>query len=145
MAAPVVAFGTLLAQGRAGTLAPFELGPLPSTASDSETPTYVAEQLPSAGDVAATPAIGADGTIYVAAGRSLRALSPRGALLWEAPLEGGATSSSPALGCDGSLYVGDGKGGMLALSTDSRGLAPGWPKLGHDARGTGNAASALCE
>lgn len=145
VAAPVVAFTTLLAQGRAGTLAPFELGALPGSASDGSAPSYVAEQLPSAGDVAATPAIGADGTVYVAAGRSLRALSPRGALLWEAPLEGGATSSSPVLGCDGGLYVGDGKGGLLSISTDSRGLAPGWPRLGHDARGSGNAASALCE
>ena len=148
-AAPIVAFDTLLAQGRAGTLAPFELTPAApattGTSSGTPLPRYVSYELPSAGDVAATPTAGADGTLYVAAGRSLRALSPRGALLWEAPLEGGATSSSPALGCDGALFVGDGKGGLLAILTDSRGLAPGWPRLGHDARNTGNAASGACE
>jgi outer membrane protein assembly factor BamB len=141
LASPVLAFDTVLAQGRDGTLAPFTVPPRASQA-----PRYVAQQLPAARWVESTPAVGDDGTVYVAAGRSLRALAPGGALLWEAPLGGAATASSPVLGCDGILYIGDASGALTALATDSKGLAPGgWPRFRHDARNTGNAASALCE
>lgn len=143
LASPVLAFGTALLQGRDGTLAPFTA---PVQPAQQEVPQYVAQQLPSAGFVASTPAVGADGVVYVAAGRSLRAVAPAGALLWEAPLGGEATASSPVIGCDGTLYVGDAAGSLLAVITDSAGLAAGgWPRFRHDARGTGNAAAPLCE
>jgi len=142
LASPVLAFTSAIALGRDGSLVPFE-GPGP--ARSAATPFYVAQQLPSAGGISATPAVGQDGTLYVAAGRSVRALAPGGALLWEQALPGAATSSSPALACDGTLYVGDGLGNVLALATDSAGLAPGgWPKFRHDERNSGNATSPLC-
>lgn len=136
LSSPLAAFSTALALGDEGGLGAWSLG-------GSEP--YVPQRL-QAGAIESTPAVGADGTLYVAAGHTLRALSPAGALLWEAPLGGDATASSPTLGCDGTLYVGDGAGAITALATDSQGLAPGgWPRFRHDARGTGNAASPVCE
>lgn len=143
LASPVLAFGTALLQGEAGTLAPFLAPPQPAAQAG---PQYVAQQLPSAGFVASTPAVGADGVVYVAAGRSLRAVAPAGALLWSLPLAGEATASSPVIGCDGTLYVGDASGSLVAVITDSAGLAAGgWPRFRHDARGTGDAGAPLCE
>lgn len=141
LSSPVIAFGTALVQGRDGTLLPVA-APRPAAAP---TPTYVAQKIPGVSNVDSTPAVGADGTVYVSAGRSLRAFAPSGALLWEAPHAGAATASSPALGCDGTLYVGDASGALTAWATDSAGLAPGWPRFRHDARGTGNAATEGCE
>lgn len=138
---PVIAFGTALVQGRDGSLVPFTS---PAPAADFA-PTYTEQRIAGVSNVESTPAVGADGTLYVSAGRSLRALSPGGALLWEAPLAGASTASSPNLGCDGVLFLGDASGTVTALATDSRGLAPGWPRFRHDARGTGNAATVGCE
>ncbi len=142
LASPVLAFSSAIVMGRDGSLAPFG-GPGPVI--NQAAPSYVAQQLPGAGGISATPAAGQDGTLYVAAGRTLRALAPGGALLWEVTLPGAATDSSPALACDGTLYIGDGLGNLLAIATDSAGLAPGgWPKFRHDERNSGNAASSLC-
>ena len=143
LASPIVAFSTALVQGRDGALGPFIGPPIPY--SEIAEPVYVAQTLPGAGWIGATPAAGADGVLYVPAGHSLRAIAPGGAVLWEAPLSGGATASSPTIGCDGTLYVGDASGTMTALVTDSAGLAPGWPRFRHDAHNSGNAASQLCE
>lgn len=142
LASPVLAFQDAIALGRDGSLAPFAApGPLPTTLA----PYYVAQQLPGAGGIVATPAVGQDGTLYVSAGRSVRALAPGGALLWEQALTGGSTASSPALVCDGTLYVGDSLGNLVALATDSAGLAPGgWPRFRHDEGNTGNASTPVC-
>ncbi|MBS2024986.1 MAG: PQQ-binding-like beta-propeller repeat protein [Deltaproteobacteria bacterium] len=139
-ASPIIAFGTVLVQGRDGTLEPY-------TRTQAALPqaNYQAMKIPNVSQVESTPAVGADGTIYLAAGRSLRALAPSGDLLWEAPLPGQTTASSPNLGCDGSVYIGDSSGAVTAIATDSKGLAPGWPRYRHDARGTGNAATTGCE
>jgi outer membrane protein assembly factor BamB len=52
----------------------------------------------------ASPAIGADGSLYVGStdGR-LYALSPTGAVAWATPL--GGTLSTPAIGTDGAVYL----------------------------------------
>ena len=141
LASPVAAFNTLVLLGRDGTLVPFSLVQQGVTAA----PAWVQQKIAGASGIEATPAFGADGTLYVSAGRSLRALAPSGEVLWEMALGGAATASSPVIACDGTLYVGDASGALTALATDSRGLAAGWPRFRHDARGTGNAASALCE
>jgi len=50
-------------------------------------------------------AVGADGVIYTAAGRTVLALNPDGTLLWQfstkKPIE-----SSPAIAADGTLFIG---------------------------------------
>jgi outer membrane protein assembly factor BamB len=144
LSSPVIAFGSLLLLGRDGALQPFLLDGAAKAAGALE-PRFVPVQLGDASGIEATPAIGADGTVYVSAGRSLRALSPAGSVLWELPLGGAATASSPVIGCDGTLYLGDASGALSAVSTDSRGLAAGWPRFRHDARGTGNQSTAGCE
>jgi outer membrane protein assembly factor BamB len=144
LSSPVIAFGSLLLLGRDGALQPFLLDGA-AKATSALDPHFLPVQIGDASGIEATPAIGADGTVYVSAGRSLRALSPAGSVLWEVPLGGAATASSPVLGCDGTLFLGDASGAVSAISTDSRGLAAGWPRLRHDARGTGNAATAGCE
>ena len=141
LASPIVAFNTLVLLGRDGTLSPFALAQSGVVAA----PAWVPQKLAGASGIEATPAFGADGTLYVSAGRSLRALAPSGEVLWEQALGGAATASSPVIACDGTLYLGDASGALTALATDSPGLAVGWPRFRHDARGTGNAASALCE
>jgi outer membrane protein assembly factor BamB len=57
--------------------------------------------------IRASPAIASDGTIYIAHGGTLAALTPGGDLKWGLllPLGSGA-SSSPAIGSDGTVYVG---------------------------------------
>ncbi len=144
LSSPVIAFGALLLLGRDGALTPF---PLDGTAhaSPSLDPKFLPAQVGDASGIQATPAIGADGTLYLSAGRSLRAMSPGGSVLWELPLGGAATASSPVVGCDGTLFVADASGALSAIATDSKGLAAGWPRFRHDARGTGNAATAGCE
>jgi len=63
----------------------------------------------------ATPAIGADGTIYTAGGNRVYALNPNGTLKWEHETASGRTIiSSPAIGANGALYIGAGKG-LLAI------------------------------
>jgi outer membrane protein assembly factor BamB len=52
-----------------------------------------------------SPALGADGTLYVGARNgNLYALNPDGSLKWLTPL--GAVSSSVAVGADGTIYLG---------------------------------------
>jgi outer membrane protein assembly factor BamB len=62
-----------------------------------------------------SPAIGADGTIYTAAGSVVYALTPAGSLLWQYDVAqngfgGRTTISSPAIGANGALYIGAGRG-----------------------------------
>ncbi len=141
LASPLFAWNTLLSLDRDGALAALPLG---VTAAESP-PGYAPFTVPGVSELASTPAIGADGTIYLAAGRALYAYAPSGALLWALPLPGAATRASPTLACDGTLYLGDSSGTLSAIATDSLGLAPGWPKFQHDARNTGNAALGACE
>ena len=61
------------------------------------------------GDVVdSSPAIGAEGTIYVGSGSNLYAVNPDGTQKWKFPTEGKIGFSSPAIGAEGTIYVGSG-------------------------------------
>ncbi len=70
------------------------------------------------GGVYSSPAIGADGTIYVGSHDSqLYAINPDGTLQWSYPA-GNDIYSSPALGPDGTVYFGSFDGNLYALWPD---------------------------
>jgi outer membrane protein assembly factor BamB len=61
---------------------------------------------PTGDDIESSPAVGADGTIYVGSNDgNLYAVRPDGTQRWRYPT-GGRVRSSPALGVDGTIYVG---------------------------------------
>ncbi len=100
--------------------------------------------LPGGGDVASTPAIGADGVVYSVVDRTVFALDKQGRTQWTLDIVSPATYSSPAMGCDGALYVGDAAGRLYAVVSDSPGLAnDGWPRFRHDSKNSGNVATSL--
>ncbi len=67
---------------------------------------------PTGGGVVASPAIGADGTLYVGSNDfNLYAINPDGTQKWAFPT-GGNMGSSAAIGADGTLYVGSGNGNL---------------------------------
>jgi len=85
-------------------------------------------------DVYNTPAIGADGIIYVANELNvLYAFNPDGTIKWkETALPGAAAGeSSAAIAPDGTLYLGKIYGAFVAVKTDSLGLsaAAQWPRF----------------
>jgi outer membrane protein assembly factor BamB len=91
-------------------------------------------------NVHSSPAIGADGTIYVGSDDGLYALSPDGQLKWHYKIRYGVKSSL-AIGEGGTIYVGGTH--LYALNTNSGGLAnSAWPMFGHDIRHTHNVSSA---
>ncbi len=63
-----------------------------------------------------SPAIGADGTIYVG-GTYLYAINPDGTIKWIFKTEG-PVQSSPAIGADGTIYVGSEDGYFYAINPD---------------------------
>lgn len=91
-----------------------------------------------------TPAVGSDGTIYVAVTSydgGLYAISPSGNILWEITSRRYTDyfyASAPAMASDGTLYI---TGGTIqAIETDSDGLADSpWPKFAGNAQNTGRA------
>ncbi|MBE7499039.1 MAG: PQQ-binding-like beta-propeller repeat protein [Verrucomicrobiales bacterium] len=93
--------------------------------------------------LAASPAAGADGTLYVGVGSSIQALAmPAMQKVWEFPT-GGAVLSSPTLGTEGTVYVGSDDGRLYALQGSS-GLAESpWPKFRGNAQNTGRANTPL--
>ena len=100
-------------------------------------------QLPSAPST--PPTQGAGGVVYVgAADGTLTALSiSDGAVLWSYRANG-SIQTPPAAGCDGTLYFATDAGQVVALVTDTVGLAASsWPRAGHDVRGTGDARRPL--
>ena len=58
----------------------------------------------------ASPAIGADGTVYTAGGDTIYALTSNGDVLWHYQVDGRSIVSSPAIGENGALYIGAGRG-----------------------------------
>ena len=90
--------------------------------------------------VLSTPALGADGVLYVGAydGKIYALKAETGAKIWESEI-GSEIISSPALGQDGILYVGSNLS-VYAIQTDSKGLAKSpWPMFGQNAQHTGRA------
>jgi outer membrane protein assembly factor BamB len=63
--------------------------------------------------VVTTPALGADGRVYVASGEALNAIED-GALVWSFATAG-AMWSSPVIGADGAIYVGSDDGNLYAI------------------------------
>jgi len=70
--------------------------------------------------VSSSPAIGADGTVYVGSSDSyLYAFNPAGTLKWRYLTETGAqVNSSPAIGFDGTVYVGSTAGYLYAINNN---------------------------
>ena len=69
--------------------------------------------------IKSSPAIGADGTIYVGnRSRELLAVAPDGTIRWSFTT-GGDIDSSPALGADGRIYVGSDDDKLYALEADT--------------------------
>ncbi|MCL5283436.1 MAG: PQQ-binding-like beta-propeller repeat protein, partial [Armatimonadetes bacterium] len=65
-------------------------------------------------DVDSSPAIGADGTVYVGSeGYNLYAIKPDGTLKWK--YQTGGIGSSPAIGADGTVYVGSADHNLYAI------------------------------
>ncbi|HEX8967629.1 MAG TPA: PQQ-binding-like beta-propeller repeat protein [Chloroflexota bacterium] len=78
-----------------------------------------------------TPALGADGTIYVGfstggatpeAHATFYALDSQGQVRWTVDLGGGRQTSSPTLGPDGTIYITSGAGKLFAIAPDGRTL-----------------------
>jgi outer membrane protein assembly factor BamB len=93
--------------------------------------------------VPGVPALGDDDHVYVAAGRSVLALSRSdGSLAWSAMLDADV-SSSVTLAPGGTLYVGTQDGTLYAFGTGSGGLdsKAAWPAFRHDERNTGRVAA----
>ncbi|MCE5249078.1 PQQ-binding-like beta-propeller repeat protein [bacterium] len=69
------------------------------------------------GDVNSSPAIGADGTVYVGSNDNyLYAIQPDGTLKWKFRTENFVTSS-PAIGSDGTVYVGSHDTDLYAITS----------------------------
>jgi hypothetical protein len=70
------------------------------------------------GPVDSSPAIGADGTIYVGSwDRNLYAINPDGSQKWSFTT-GGQVMFSPAIGADGTIYVGSSDPKLYAINPD---------------------------
>jgi hypothetical protein len=69
--------------------------------------------------VTSSPAIGADGTIYVgSADMKLYAINPDGSEKWHFTTQG-AIASSPAIGSDGTIYIGSSDNNLYAVADAS--------------------------
>jgi outer membrane protein assembly factor BamB len=92
------------------------------------------------GTVDSSPAIGSDGTIYVAGGTAVVALSADGTVKWKYQTSVAFAGSSPAIGTDGTIYVGSRDGGLYAIGADgtfkwaypTRGGVDSSPAIGAD-------------
>ncbi len=98
------------------------------------------------GGASSAPAVGADGNIYYASGANFFAVKPDGTRKWVCPTPAGniVSYSAPVIAPDGTIYVGltrtseNGPGGLLAIYSDSPGLAnSSWPMFLRNAGHTG--------
>ncbi len=109
------------------------------TAYGAEAPGTLRWYYPTGAPIYSSPAIGADGTIYVGSqDGSLYAIEPDGTLKWAYDF-GGIIDTSPAIGADGTIYVTpDGilsavnPNGTLKWSYDTDGLIDSSPAIGAD-------------
>lgn len=69
------------------------------------------------GSLGSSPAVGADGTIYMGSGSHLAAVDPSGHLRWLLPTKG-AVGGSPVIAPDGSIDCGDEGGHLYSVSPD---------------------------
>jgi len=87
--------------------------------------------------VSSTPALAADGRIYLAVDGEFRALNTDGGVVWRLSAETRFLYGTVAIGLDGTIYAVSRDEGIWAL----RGTAPlatsQWPKFQHDLRNTG--------
>jgi len=89
--------------------------------------------------VISSPAIGADGTIYVGSyDNYLYAINPNGAFKWSYQT-GGYVDSSPAIGADGTIYVGSLDYYLYAIQGLGSLANTPWPMFHHDLKHTGRA------
>ncbi|HSV06724.1 MAG TPA: PQQ-binding-like beta-propeller repeat protein [Candidatus Binatus sp.] len=72
------------------------------------------------GDVRTSPAIGPDGTIYMAGTwlGIVHALNPDCSLKWRYKTTRGIAETSPAIAPDGTIYIGNGGGFLTAINPD---------------------------
>jgi len=71
------------------------------------------------GDIATSPAIATDGTIYIGGwDKKLYAINPDGTLKWSYTAGDAISSSSPAVATDGTIYFGCDDGKLYALNPD---------------------------
>lgn len=69
--------------------------------------------------IVSSPALGPDGTIYVAGGHYLYAVHPQGEIKWTYATDAKAFYfSSPAIGSDGTVYIGGADDLLYAISSD---------------------------
>ena len=74
--------------------------------------------------ITSSPAIGADGTIYIGSeDNKLYAINPNGTPKWAFPTGNGIRYSSPAIGADGTIYVGSEDDNLYAINPDG---TPQW-------------------
>jgi len=106
------------------------------TSADTGTPKW---SYTTGGEINSSPAIGADGTIYVGSDdNKLYAINPNGTLKWSYTT-GYSMYSSPAIGADGTIYVGFGDklyainpNGTLKWSYTTGGGIDSSPAIGAD-------------
>jgi outer membrane protein assembly factor BamB len=109
---------------------------------------------PTAGVVRSSPAISADGTVYVGSNDGkLYAINPDGSPKWSYTTGGIIWASSPAIGSDGTVYIGSDKlyalkpDGSLKWSCTTGGAVHSSPAIGADgtvyARSEDNSINAL--
>ena len=75
----------------------------------------------SAIEVESSPAVGADGTVYVGADQSVFAINPDGTIKWRYQTNSLVGFSSPAIGTDGTIYIGSDDFNLYALEDGGQG------------------------
>lgn len=92
------------------------------------------------GGVYYSPAIGADGTVYIGVNEALYAFSADGAQKWSIAIGAPSVTGSPAIGVDGTIYIGSANGDVHAISP-SGDEKPNWPFRASGSDGTAYAAT----